>query len=61
MGPPETTRYEFPMADNSWELEFKEFLEDIKLNRKPRANLEDALASLKVVDEVYKQSQLRRL
>ena len=29
MGPPETTIWEYPMADNSWEVELAEFLEDI--------------------------------
>ena len=33
MGPPETTIWEYPMADRSWELEFAEFLEDIRLGR----------------------------
>ena len=36
MGPPETTSWEFPMADNSWEVEFAEFLDDIRLDRHPR-------------------------
>jgi len=29
MGPPETFAWEYPMADNSWEVEFNEFIEDI--------------------------------
>jgi nucleotide sugar dehydrogenase len=29
MGPPETTSWEYPMADNSWKAGFAEFLEDI--------------------------------
>ena len=35
MGPPETTAWEYPMADDSWEVEFREFLEDIRLGRQP--------------------------
>ena len=31
MGPPETTTWEYPMADNSWDTELQEFLEDIRL------------------------------
>jgi predicted dehydrogenase len=54
MGPPETTIWEYPMGDNSWELEFAEFLEDIRLGRKPAASLEDARAALEVVEKIYK-------
>src|SRR6266404_579931 len=43
MGPPETTMWEYPMADNSWDTEFAEFLEDIRLKRPPSAGLRDAI------------------
>lgn len=56
MGPPETTIWEFPMADKSWELEFAEFLDDIRLDRKPAANLDDAYAALKIVNTIYEGS-----
>ncbi len=56
MGPPETTVWEYPRGDNSWALEFAEFLEDIRLNRMPSANLYDARAALLVVEEIYKAS-----
>jgi len=56
MGPPETTIWEYPMADRSWQIEFAEFLEDICLNRTPSANLQDALAALKVVEKIYEES-----
>ena len=59
MGPPETTIWEFPMADTSWELEFAEFLDDIRLNRKPAAGLNDAYAALKVVNTIYQNSGYR--
>lgn len=52
MGPPETTIWEYPMADNSWQLEFAEFLEDIRLGRTPAANLNDARAALEVVEKI---------
>ena len=52
MGPPETTIWEYPMGDNSWQLEFTEFLEDIRLGRTPSANLADAHAALKIVEEI---------
>jgi predicted dehydrogenase len=56
MGPPETTIWEYPMADSSWQLEFNEFLEDIRLNRTPSANLNDAQAALQVVEKIYQES-----
>ena len=56
MGPPETTIWEYPMADNSWDLEMAEFLEDIRLNRAPSAGLPDAVAALTIVDKIYKES-----
>ncbi len=56
MGPPETTIWEYPMADTSWQLEFAEFLDDIELGRKPSASLEDAYAALRVVEAIYQSS-----
>jgi predicted dehydrogenase len=56
MGPPETTIWEYPMEDNSWALEIKEFLEDIRLQRTPSANLLDARAALSIVEHIYKES-----
>jgi predicted dehydrogenase len=56
MGPPETTIWEYPMGDNSWALEFGEFLEDIRLQRTPSANLQDARAALAIVEQLYKES-----
>lgn len=56
MGPPETSVMEFAGADASLELEFAEFLEDIRLGRPPAASLEDARAVLAIVEAVYAQS-----
>jgi len=56
MGPPETTIWEYPMADNSWEVEMTEFLEDIRLARTPSAGLQDAVAALEIVDKIYRRS-----
>ena len=53
MGPPETTAWEFPMADDSWAVELAEFLEDVRLRRAPSASLRDALAALRVVEAIY--------
>ena len=56
MGPPDTTIWEFPRGDESWRIETAEFLEDIRMGRKPAATLEDAHATLSVVGEIYKRS-----
>jgi predicted dehydrogenase len=56
MGPPETTIWEYPMGDNSWDVEMAEFLEDIKQHRQPAANLHDAVAALTIVEKIYRDS-----
>ena len=56
MGPPETTTWEYPMGDDSWAVEMAEFFEDIRLDREPSAGLRDALAALKVVESIYRES-----
>lgn len=57
MGPPETTIWEYPFPDTSWQLEFSEFIDDIQLNRKPSASLDDAYAALRVVEAIYQRSR----
>jgi predicted dehydrogenase len=57
MGPPETFAWEYPMRDNSWELEFAAFLEDIRLGRRPEPGPEDAQAALRVIELLYQQSK----
>jgi predicted dehydrogenase len=56
MGPPETTIWEYPRGDNSWRLEFEEFLEDLRLKRTPAAGLPEALAALTIVNTIYAES-----
>ena len=58
MGPPEITSWEYPMRDTSWDNEFADFLEDIRLQRRPSADLYDARAALQVVEHIYKISAL---
>jgi predicted dehydrogenase len=57
MGPPETTVWEYPMGDTSWEVEFAEFVDDIRLGREPAASLQDAQAALRIVERVYEVSK----
>jgi predicted dehydrogenase len=56
MGPPETTAWEYPMADNSWDVEFAEFLEDIRLKREPSAGVRDAIEALAIIEKIYRTS-----
>ena len=57
MGPPETTIWEYPGGDRSWEIEFAEFLDDIRLGRQPAASLHDAHEALRIVEEIYRRSR----
>ncbi len=56
MGPPETTTWEFPMADNSWQIEFAEFVNDIRMNRQPEPGISDAQAALRTIEQVYQEN-----
>ena len=56
MGPPETTIREYPMADNSWDAEFADFLEDIRLARAPEPGIGDAQAALAVIEQAYREA-----
>ncbi len=57
MGPPPTTIWEYPMADDSWEAEFTEFLEDIRLRREPEPGIQAAQAALRVVETLYENAR----
>ena len=59
MGPPETTIWEYPGDDQSWHAEFAHFRECIAAGQQPLGNLEDAIAALKVVEQVYRQPTIR--
>ena len=56
MGPPETVCWEYPMEDDSWEIELAEFYEDILLDRYPASGLDDAKAALKIIENIYLES-----
>ncbi|MBI1875007.1 MAG: Gfo/Idh/MocA family oxidoreductase [Acidobacteria bacterium] len=53
MGPPETTIWEYPFADRSWQAELEDFVEAIARDREPEGNLHDARAALEIVQQVY--------
>jgi predicted dehydrogenase len=56
MGPPETTAWEYPRGDRSWELEFAEFLTDIRQGRPSAPGLADARAALLIVERLYREN-----
>lgn len=57
MGPPETTRFEYPFPDKSWQAEWAEFKTAIVEKRRPLGDLVDARAVLGVVEDIYERNQ----
>lgn len=53
MGPPETTVWEYPRADESWAQELRAFAEDIRLDRAPSPGLPEGIRTLDIVGGVY--------
>lgn len=56
MGPPETTIWEYPRGDESWALETRTFLEDIRLDREPSPGLAEGIRTLEIVEQIYRRS-----
>ena len=56
MGPPETFSWEYPMPDDSWKTEVREFIEDITNRTNYSSNLDSALHVLDLVGEIYRGS-----
>ena len=59
MGPPETTAWEFPFPDRSWEVEFRHFADAIALNKQPYSDVSEALAVMRIVDQAYRGEMSR--
>lgn len=57
MGPPETSIWEYPGEDRSWQLEFEHFVQCIEQKQEPSGSLHDALAALRIVESIYKDSE----
>jgi predicted dehydrogenase len=55
-GYPDTTIWEYPGEDRSWNAEFDEFVRDISLKRNPSASLENALEAWNVINKIYARS-----
>jgi predicted dehydrogenase len=56
MGPPETTIWEYPGEDTSWSAEFAHLKRCIAERQVPEGTLDDAVAALEVVQQVYDQN-----
>jgi predicted dehydrogenase len=57
MGPPETVIHEYPGTDQSWALEFEDFVRSVETGEPPSGGLEDAVQALNVVDAIYGASR----
>jgi predicted dehydrogenase len=53
---PEPQIFEFAGADDSWELETRAFLDDIRQNRAPSPGLAEGIRTLEIVEQIYRQS-----
>jgi predicted dehydrogenase len=56
MGPPDTTIWEYPGDDRSWQHELDMFVNSIEGTGPPGPGLEDAAAALRIVEQVYRTS-----
>ncbi len=58
MGPPDTTIYEYPRGDRSWELEFGE-VEKAVLSGEglEMGGIKDAYEALKIVEQIYRKGR----
>ena len=54
MGAPETTSWDFPDEDRSWDLELADFVESAAGRPGAGATIDDAIAAWKVVDAAYR-------
>lgn len=53
MGPPETSIWEYPFPDDSWQLEFDDFVRCIQEKVEPMGTLTDAKEILTIVEKIY--------
>jgi len=57
MGPPETTIWEYPFSDKSWEKECNYFVNCIENGTPPDGDLSDAASALEIVHSIYRRSR----
>jgi predicted dehydrogenase len=53
MGPPETTRWEYPFADRSCDTEIAELVTAIRDGRRPIGDAAEAMATMSVIERIY--------
>lgn len=53
MGPPETSIWEYPFPDRSWEVEMAECAAAIAEGRRPVGDIHDAVAMYRIIDQAY--------
>jgi hypothetical protein len=53
MGPPETTHWEYLLADQSWDTETAEFIAAIHEGRRPIGDVTEAMATVSVIERFY--------
>jgi predicted dehydrogenase len=56
LGPPETTIWEYPFSDNSWEAELQSFTVALDGNSAEIADIEDACAVFEIIGAAYRRS-----
>ena len=56
MGPPETTTWEYPFPDQSWEKELQDFCHHITDRSRSVREAEETLHVLEIVEKIYKES-----
>jgi predicted dehydrogenase len=56
MGPPETTRWEYPWPDRSWETETAEFIAAIRQGRRPIGDAAEAVRTMSVIERIYQET-----
>lgn len=54
MGPPDTTAWEWPQPDTSWEAELTDFISAVDGKPGLGATIDDAIAALEIVEEAYR-------
>jgi predicted dehydrogenase len=59
MGPPETSVWEYPGEDGSWSAEYRHMTECLRSGQPLSGGIEDALAVLEIVRQVYDRGSRR--
>jgi len=60
MGPPETRVWDYPSGDDSWTVETRAFLDDIRLGREPSPGLTEGIRTLEIVETIYRRNEEKR-